>query len=221
LRGAADCHFVEPKSNLYALIIFAPELPDRSWFGRADTIEALAADRGALMHARQSVLDILRTASAEPGLFEMTDIAEHFQEGLLLAVDELLRRGRSPDHSTGVVGERPSKLVKLLDDYLAAYPTSRIYSAELAGELGVSVRTLGSAVARVRGMSLHQYIRLKKLWTARARLLKGGGGITVATCARAQGFHHMGEFAAMYRAAFHEAPSETLARGRQSHPAVL
>jgi transcriptional regulator GlxA family with amidase domain len=69
----------------------------------------------------------------------------------------------------------------------------------------------------VRGMSLHQYIRLKKLWATRSRLLKGGGA-NVATCARAQGFHHMGEFAAAYRATFHEAPSDTLARGRQAGP---
>ena len=65
-------------------------------------------------------------------------------------------------------------------------------------------------------MSLHQYIRLKRLWATRARLLKGGGGATVASCARAHGFHHMGEFAAHYRATFHEAPSDTLARGRQA-----
>ena len=46
--------------------------------------------------------------------------------------------------------------------------------------------------------------------------LHPGGGATVATCARAQGFHHMGEFAAAYRATFHEAPSDTLARGLQT-----
>jgi hypothetical protein len=35
-----------------------------------------------LIHARQLILDILHTASEEPGLFEMADVAEHFQEGL-------------------------------------------------------------------------------------------------------------------------------------------
>lgn len=49
---------------------------------------------------------------------------------------------------------------------------SPIYTAGLAAELGVSMRTLGSAVSKIRGMSLHQYIRLKKLWTTRARLLR-------------------------------------------------
>jgi AraC-like DNA-binding protein len=107
--------------------------------------------------------------------------------------------------------------VQRIDDYVAAHPTAPIYTADLAGEFGVSIRTLGGAVSKVRGMSLHQYIRLKKLWATRSRLLKGGGA-NVATCARAQGFHHLGEFAAAYRATFHEAPSDTLARGRQAGP---
>ena len=38
--------------------------------------------------------------------------------------------------------------------------------------------------------------------------------ITVTSCARANGFHHMGEFARLYRAAFHEPASRTLARAR-------
>lgn len=101
-----------------------------------------------------------------------------------------------------------------LDDYVAAHPTTPIYTAHLASEFGVSMRTLGGAVARVRGMSLHQYIRLKRLWATRLQLLKGGGGMTVANCARGHGFHHMGEFAAAYRGTFDETPSETLARGR-------
>jgi AraC family ethanolamine operon transcriptional activator len=105
--------------------------------------------------------------------------------------------------------------VQQIDDYVAAYPTAPIYTANLADEFGVSIRTLGGAVSKVRGMSLHQYIRLKRLWATRARLLRGGGA-TVAACARAQGFHHLGEFAAAYRATFHEAPSDTLARARQA-----
>ena len=152
--------------------------------------------------------------ATQPLLFESTEVAAHLQEGLLLALDDLFRIDARPDRSTSVQGGRSTKLVQRIDDYVAAYPTAPIYTADLAGEFGVSIRTLGGAVSKVRGMSLHQYIRLKRLWATRARLLKGGGA-TVATCARAQGFHHMGEFAAAYRATFHEAPSDTLARGRQ------
>ena len=69
-------------------------------------------------------------------------------------------------------------------------------------------------MAKVRGMSLHQYIRLKRLWATRTQLLRSGG-VSVALCARAQSFHHLGEFAAAYRATSQESPSDMLARARQ------
>ncbi|KYG99063.1 helix-turn-helix domain-containing protein [Bradyrhizobium sp. DOA1] len=214
LRGNDECHYVEPQTNHHAMIILSPALRDRGWFDRGDDLRARVANRPALLHARRLLLDILRTASAQPLLFETTEVAAHLQEGLLLALDDLFRIDPRPDRSTSVRGERSIKLIQRIDDYVAAHPTAPIYTADLASEFGVSIRTLGGAVSKVRGMSLHQYIRLKRLWATRARLLKGGGA-TVATCARAQGFHHLGEFAAAYRATFQESPSETLARGRQ------
>ncbi|MCK1733573.1 AraC family transcriptional regulator [Bradyrhizobium sp. 138] len=215
LRGNDECHFVEPQTNYYAMIIFSPGLRDRGWFDRADDLRARVANRPALLHTRQLLRDILRTASVQPFLFETTEVAAHLQEGLLLALDDLFRIDSLSDLGASIQGERAIKLVQRIDDYVAARPTAPIYTADLAAEFGVSIRTLGGAVSKVRGMSLHQYIRLKRLWATRGRLLRGGGA-TVATCARAQGFHHMGEFAAAYRATFHEAPSDTLARGRQS-----
>lgn len=217
LRGSDECHFVERRTNHHAMIIFSPGLSDRGWFDQADDLRTYGANRPALLHARQLLLDILRTASVQPALFETTEVAAHLQEGLLLALDDLFRIDSLSDRSASVQGERSIKLVQRIDDYVAAHPTAPIYTAELAGEFGVSIRTLGGAVSKVRGMSLHQYIRLKKLWATRSRLLKGGGA-TVTTCARAQGFHHLGEFSAAYRATFHEAPSDTLARGRQAGP---
>jgi AraC family ethanolamine operon transcriptional activator len=165
------------------------------------------------VHARQLLLDILRTASVEPRMFETTEVAAHLQEGLLLALDDVFRIDPLSERCAPIAGPRSAKLVQGIDDYVAAYPTAPIYTADLAAEFGVSIRTLSGAVTKVRGMSLHQYIRLKRLWATRTRLLKGGGA-TVANCARSQGFHHLGEFAAAYRATFRENPSDTLARGR-------
>ncbi|MDI3562104.1 AraC family transcriptional regulator [Bradyrhizobium sp. Arg816] len=215
LRGNHHCHFVEHQTNYHALIMFSPALRDRGWFDRADALWVRIADPAAHLYARQLVLDILRTASVEPHMFETTEVAAHLQEGLLLAFDDLFQIDPLSDRTAPNAGARSARLVQQIDDYVAAYPTAPIYTANLAGELGVSVRTLGGAVSKVRGMSLHQYIRLKRLWATRSRLLKGGGA-TVATCARAQGFHHLGEFAAAYRAIFHEAPSDTLARARHT-----
>ena len=215
LRGNHDCHFVEPQTNHHALIIFSPTLRDRGWFDRADALWARVADRVAHLHVRQLVLDILRTASVDPHMFEAKEVAAHLQEGLLLAFDDLFHIDPLLDHGAPLAGARSARLVQQIDDYVAAYPAAPIYTANLADEFGVSIRTLSSAVNKVRGMSLHQYIRLKRLWTTRSQLL-GSGGASVATCARAQGFHHLGEFAAAYRATFHETPSDTLARGRQT-----
>ncbi|WP_441236789.1 helix-turn-helix domain-containing protein [Bradyrhizobium sp. 930_D9_N1_4] len=215
LRGNHECHFVEHQTNYHALIMFSPALRDRGWFDRADSLWVRIADRDAHLYARQLVQDILRTASVDPHMFETTEVAAHLQEGLLLAFDDLFQIDPLSERNAPNAGARSARLVQRIDDYVTAYPNAPIYTADLAGEFGVSVRTLGGAVSKVRGMSLHQYIRLKRLWATRARLLKGGG-TTVATCARAQGFHHLGEFAAAYRATFHEAPSDTLARAR--HP---
>lgn len=215
LRGNHHCHFVEHQTNYHALIMFSPTLKDRGWFDRADALWVRLADPAAHLYARQLVQDILRTASVEPHMFETTEVAAHLQEGLLLAFDDLFQIDPLSERSAPSAGARSARLVRQIDDYVAAYPTAPIYTANLAGEFGVSVRTLGGAVSKVCGMSLHQYIRLKRLWATRSRLLKGGGA-TVATCARAQGFHHLGEFAAAYRATFHEAPSDTLARARHT-----
>jgi AraC family ethanolamine operon transcriptional activator len=218
MRGNHHCHFVEPQINHHALILFSPTLRDRGWFDRADTLRVRIADPASHLYARQLVQDILRTASVDPHMFETKEVAAHLQEGLLLALDDLFQIDPLSERSSPGTGTRSARLVQQLDDYVTAYPTAPIYTADLAGKFGVSVRTLGGAVSKVRGMSLHQYIRLKRLWATRTQLLSSGGA-SVATCARAQGFHHLGEFAAAYRATFHEAPSDTLARARQTgHP---
>jgi AraC family ethanolamine operon transcriptional activator len=220
MRGSHHCHFVEPKINHHALIMFSPTLRDRGWFDRADTLRVRIADPASHLYARQLVQDILRTASVDPHMFETKEVAAHLQEGLLLALDDLFQIDPLSERSSPGAGTRSARLVQQIDDYVTAYPTAPIYTADLAGEFGVSVRTLGGAVSKVRGMSLHQYIRLKRLWATRTQLLRSGGA-SVATCARAQGFHHLGEFAAAYRATFHEAPSDTLARARQTgHPSL-
>jgi AraC-like DNA-binding protein len=214
MRGKMDCKFVEPRGSLHAIITLAASLRDREWFDTPDELCAFTPDMAALATARSVVTNILQTASARPDLMREPGFAHALQETLLLALDEMFRRSRTPD----LVGRHASKsycrLVRMIDEYVAYHAASAIYSADLAEQCGVSVRTLGTAVASVRGMSLHRYLRLKQLWSARAQLVKGSDAITVTSCARAHGFHHMGEFARLYRAAFHETASRTLARAR-------
>ncbi len=214
MRGHVDCQFHEPRGSLHAIITFGAGLRDREWFETPDQLCAFTSDVGALATARSVVTRILQTASAEPHRMQEPGFPLALQESLLFAIDEMFRRSRTAEISGRISSRSYCRLVRMIDEYVAYHAASPIYSAELAEQCGVSVRTLGTAVASVRGMSLHRYLRLKQLWSARTQLVKGSAAITVTSCARANGFHHMGEFARLYRAAFHEPASRTLARAR-------
>ncbi len=72
----------------------------------------------------------------------------------------------------------------------------------------MSVRTLHDTVLRYRGMSLHRYLRLRRLWLVRGRLLAGAESVKAA--ALASGFWHLSDFSRSYRQQFGETPSATL-----------
>ena len=214
MRGNLDLQFVEPRATLHAIITLGAGLRDREWFDTPDELCPFMPDAAALATVRSVTARILQTASARPELLQEPGSALAIQEDLLLAIDEMFRRSRTPELTGRLASRSYCRLVRRIDEYVAFHAASAIYSANLAEQCGVSVRTLGTAVASVRGMSLHRYLRLKQLWSARAQLVKGSDAITVTSCARANGFHHMGEFARLYRATFHETPSRTLARAR-------
>jgi AraC family ethanolamine operon transcriptional activator len=214
LRGNLDLQFVEPRGSLHAIVTLGAGLQDREWFERPDELCPFTPDAGALATVRSVTAEILCTASLAPDLLQDTGSAFALQESLLLAIDEMFRRSRPPEVAGRLASRGYCRLVRMIDDYVAFHPAAAIYSADLAAQCGVSVRTLGTAVAAVRGMSLHRYLRLKQLWSARAQLVKGSDTITVTSCARANGFHHMGEFSRLYRATFDETASSTLARAR-------
>jgi helix-turn-helix protein len=74
-------------------------------------------------------------------------------------------------------------------------------------------------VLRFRGMSLQQFLSLRRLWLVRKQLLAGAPGVKAS--ARAFGFWHLGDFARSYRAQFGEAPSETMARASAKRSQIL
>ena len=213
MRGRIDNQFLEPRPTVHALIVLAADLPDRGWFETPDRLCAFSADDNAQATLQELLRHLLLTASAEPHLFRESGFALTMQDNLLFAIDDLFRLSR-PITSHRLASSRYCGIVRKVDEYMAHHATSAIYSADLAAHCGVSVRTLTTAIANVRGMNLHRYLRLKQLWSARAQLMRGADTLTVSSCARANGFHHMGEFASLYRATFDETASRTLARAR-------
>jgi AraC family ethanolamine operon transcriptional activator len=140
------------------------------------------------------------------------EIAMGRQESLLAALDETFLSGEPVGVDRSFSYRNHMRIADTIDAIFHANPAVPIYSEALADEVGVSVRTLHSAVMRFRGVSLHQYLRMKRLWMVRQRLLTGDPSLQVKSCALAFGFWHLGEFAGAYAGLFGEVPSQTLAR---------
>jgi AraC family ethanolamine operon transcriptional activator len=100
---------------------------------------------------------------------------------------------------------RYHKLVGKLDELFEnGAASSPVYSSELAARFSVSIRTLQYAVRAQHNMSLHSYVRWRRLMTARQKLQQG---MSVKRAALESGFWHLGEFARDYRNLFGELPS--------------
>jgi AraC-like DNA-binding protein len=83
----------------------------------------------------------------------------------------------------------------------------------------VSQRTLRTCCAEFLGLSPSQYIRLRRLNFARGLLRHADPTTTsVAEIAWRSGFTELGRFAGIYRTAFGELPSTTLARASITNP---
>ena len=174
MRGNLDLQFVEPRGSLHAIVTLDSGLQDREWFDTPDELCPFTAGcRGAGDGQIRHHSAFCRRLPPDPTCCTETRSALALQESLLLAIDEMFRRSRPPEVAGRLASRSYCRLVRTVDDYVAFHAASAIYSADLAEQCGVSVRTLGTAVATVRGMSLHRYLRLKQLWSARAQLVRG------------------------------------------------
>ena len=82
--------------------------------------------------------------------------------------------------------------------------------------VGCSERALRNAFYGVHGVGPKQWIRSEQLESARQALIMANGtSMTVTIVATEHGFNELGRFAATYRRAFGEPPSETLRGGRR------
>jgi transcriptional regulator GlxA family with amidase domain len=86
--------------------------------------------------------------------------------------------------------------------------------SELAQATGISVRSLQYGFRRFRNVTPFAYLREIRLAAAQAELSSPLNRLSVQDVALKWGFTHMGHFAARYRAAYGETPSETARLGR-------
>jgi AraC-like DNA-binding protein len=210
-RDNVACRVIEPHANSYVLLGLHSAMRTRGWMDFERGVELIRADAPRMVRLQHILLSMIRYASDCSDAKAFAALANPMQETLLAALDGILveeeavrPRPRSFDHHR--------KLIARLDELIRANSAAPLYSDELARGIGASVRTLQTATQAVHGMSLHQHLRLRRLWSTRCQLTTGLPGLTVQAVARANGFWHMGEFSKLYKATYGELPTQTTAR---------
>ncbi|MGC5075764.1 helix-turn-helix domain-containing protein [Agrococcus sp. DT81.2] len=181
---------------------------------RGPLIFDFAADlRSPFGRRWRTVLDLLNDELDHPtvavGDARMAAHVEGFVlDGLLL--------GQPHSHSGAVDRDRPTRLgsaIKRALELMEERPAEPWTTLRLATEVHLSARALQEGFRRDLGTPPMTYLRQIRLRRAREALLAADrDATTVRAVARGLGILHLGRFAAAYRDAFREAPSETLHR---------
>jgi AraC-like DNA-binding protein len=202
--GGAVYSAVERVERQYASIVFTPSVDDRGW---------------PVAQSNFNMFDlVVQTLSSAAQFDHLTDTraaSSAIRESLLAAVDTVFADVIPTKWASHANTTRQFRIFQDIRAVLAASLAKPVYSEELAQHVGVSVRSMHDAILRYRGMSLHRFLRLRRLWLVRRQLLEGTAE-SVKAIALAFGFWHLGDFSASYRTQFGEAPSETLARARRA-----
>jgi AraC family ethanolamine operon transcriptional activator len=211
-HGGSGYKILETTASRLVSIIFEPGIRDRGWpdIGAGYSVFPITAQAERTL--REVVFSAFRCASDTPDVFTSPGAADGARESILATIDAAFAEREVATSCAIATSARYFDIVRLIDLTLSQNIDKPVYSDELARRLGVSVRTMHNAMRQYRGMSLHRYLRLKRLWLAHLQLLQGDR--TVKACAMANGFWHLGEFSMIYRSHFGELPSRTLARAR-------
>lgn len=212
--GGAAYNTVEEVARQYASVMFKPEVVDRGWPETHANFRIFETSTAALQWLRNLIREILATASEPSDAVDLHLKAPAMRESLLAGVDAALLNAVPARWTARPNDARHFKVFQEIRTLLSDDLGQPIYSEQVAKRLGLSVRSLHDAVQRYRGMSLHRYLRLRRLWLVRKHLLTGPDSVKAA--ALAFGFWHLSDFSKSYRDRFGETPSETRERGRRA-----
>lgn len=103
--------------------------------------------------------------------------------------------------------------VKPAEEFILGHLDTPLRVADIAAAVGVSVPTLNRAFRKCHGMGPKAFVKQRRLDRVRSELLRADPRATSVTAiATNHGFWHLSQFAADYKRAFHELPSDTLRR---------
>lgn len=104
--------------------------------------------------------------------------------------------------------------VRRVEEFIHLHAHERITIADMTSVGGIGQRTLFQGFRDYRDTTPMSYLKNLRLERTRAALLAATDAeSTVTAVARANGFHHLGNFTRSYVARFNERPSETLRFG--------
>jgi AraC-like DNA-binding protein len=201
---------VERVERRYASIVFTPAVRDRGWPTATANFNMFETSPTGQHRLRELVIQILSAAPQLDASTNVTETAAAIRESLLACIDGVFADVVPTKWASHANSTRQFKIFQDIRAILAGSLAKPIYSEELAQQVGISVRSMHDAILRYRGMSLHRYLRLRRLWLVRQQLLAGAE--SVKATALAFGFWHLGDFSGSYRLQFGESPSQTLAR---------
>ncbi|UWU73311.1 helix-turn-helix domain-containing protein [Bradyrhizobium huanghuaihaiense] len=210
--SGAAYNTIEEVQRQIASVVFRPEVKDRGWPETQSSFKIFETSMQALLRLRKVVREVLAAASEPIDPAEVPLKGAAMKESLFGAVDTVFANLVSARWTVRPNDGRQFKTFQDIRALLSEDLSQPIYSEEVARKLGLSVRTMHDVVRRYRGMSLHRYLRLRRLWLVRQRLLAGAD--SVKAVALAFGFWHLSDFSRSYRDQFGEMPSQTLDRGR-------
>jgi len=210
--GGAAYTSIEEVQRQIASVVFRPEVRDRGWPPTLTSFKIFEISAAGLHRLRSVVREVMSEASKPIEASELSLKSAAMKESLLGAVDDAFESVVSARWTLHSNDGRNFKIFQDINTLISDDLSQPMYSDEIARKLGLSVRTMHDVVRRYRGMSLHRYLRLRRLWLVRRRLLAGAD--SVKGVALAFGFWHLSDFSRSYRDQFGEAPSQTLDRGR-------
>ena len=215
-RGPLEYRAVEKQPGFYGAIVFSSSMEMRGWPETQGEFLTVKISRDTERMVRDLILGLFETASQATDL--MTPAARTGLEGSLLGALDLAFEGSQAGKRSKNERLRDSlRTLKAIDNLIDSKSSTPIYSQDVASDLGISVRALTNLMVKSNGKSLHQYLRLRRLWTVRRELLKGDPQVQIKEVALNNGFWHLSDFASKYFLEFGELPSATqvLAQARQ------
>ncbi len=214
VESAIDVTFGRGQSHYMVLLDRAffrrslPE-PDATEMERWARARVLPASARGLQSLATWIKDTLAEAERHPDALECLAAVEALGEELVQKLREVLL---PPSPPRGPISPR-SRVVEWTLEFVASHDVESWTVPELCRAIGVSQRTFEYAFRETFSATPHSFLRQRRLHAARHQLLAANPKTTSVTrIAGDLGFWHVSRFAADYRAAFGERPSDSLAR---------